>query len=243
MIHVAVIEDSELNQQQIIKIINGLNIDNTYALQDHIFSSAEEFLLYNKIHQFEILVVDVDLPGISGLELVKKLQASKNNALIVFLTSYDHYMKEAFGINVYKYLLKSEMETKLSEVLHQLVSNYIMRKKQYLFLKIQDENSEIKFYEDDIICVLFEDRRPFIFTKENKYGIVGKSLSDFEENLKQDCFIKINKGTIINIKYLESISTTSIKLKHVNTILPISRGRYAFIKDFLISYSMKGETL
>lgn len=243
MINVAVIEDSELNQQQIIKIINDLSIVKTYEIQEHIFSSAEEFLSYNKIQQFEILIVDVDLPGISGLELVKKLQESKNNALIVFLTSYDHYMKEAFGVNVYKYVLKSEMETKLSDVLHQLVSNYIMKRKQYLLLKIQDENIEIKFYEDDLICVLFEDRRPFVFTKERKYGIVGKSLTDFEENLKQDCFIKINKGTIINIKYLESISTTSIKLKHVNTTLPISRGRYAFIKDFLINYSMKGETL
>lgn len=243
MINVAVIEDSELNQQQIIKIINDLSIVKTYEIQEHIFSSAEEFLSYNKIQQFEILIVDVDLPGISGLELVKKLQESKNNALIVFLTSYDHYMKEAFGVNVYKYVLKSEMETKLSDVLHQLVSNYIMKRKQYLLLKIQDENIEIKFYEDDIICVLFEDRRPFVFTKERKYGIVGKSLTDFEENLKQDCFIKINKGTIINIKYIESISTTSIKLKHVNTTLPISRGRYAFIKDFLINYSMKGETL
>jgi two-component system LytT family response regulator len=243
MIKVAVIEDSQVTQQQIIEIINGLNMGNTYTIQGHIFSSSEEFLYHSKYSQFEILIVDIDLPGISGLELVKQLQAAKNNALIVFLTSYDYYMKDAFGINVHKYLLKSEMESKLSDVIHQLINNYIIKRKQYLLLKIQEDNKEIKFYEDDIICILFEARRPFVITEESKHGVVGKSLSDFEEELQQDCFIKINKGTIINVNYIESLSTTFIKLKHIDTYLPVSRGRYTFIKDLLINYSMKGESL
>lgn len=243
MIKVAVIEDSPVVQQQIIRIINGLNKQNTYQINNHLFSSAEELLSFNKYSQFDILLVDINLPGISGLELVRQLQVAKNDAMIVFLTSYDYYMKDAFGINVYKYLLKSEMETKLSSVLQQLINNYIMKRKQYLLLKIQNENQEIVFYEDDIICVLFEARRPFVITKDNKYGVIGKSLSDFENDLQLDCFIKINKGTIININYIEALNVAFVKLQHMDAYLPISRGRYPIVKDFLVNHSMRGESL
>jgi two-component system LytT family response regulator len=56
--------------------------------------------------QPDVIFIDIEMPGMSGLELAEKIYSGNNNAEIIFVTAYDHYAIDAFRVNAFDYLLK-----------------------------------------------------------------------------------------------------------------------------------------
>lgn len=241
MYSIAIIDDHNEVQNRILHILKN----SKYLVDIHFicytYSSSESFLKSPENRKFNILILDIELPGINGLELAKKLRLTHKDMYIIFLTSYDHYMKDAFGLNVYQYILKEDMENELPKTTRKLMNAIMNENPSKVLFKTSE--GEVLVREDEIVCVVYENRHPVIYTKTSSHIVIGKTLIAIFEGLSPLIFAQPNNSTIINIRYINRIASRDVSLNYYRGIIQISRGRYKRIKNLYTQYLMQGESL
>jgi DNA-binding NarL/FixJ family response regulator len=118
-IRIVIIEDDETIRESYAYLINetdGYNVVNTY-------SSAENALKSIKADDPHIILLDVELPGISGLEAIPKIKTQVEDVYIIMLTVYDHQQTvfDALGRGAAGYLTKSTSPAKIIEALGEVM--------------------------------------------------------------------------------------------------------------------------
>ncbi|QIB26953.1 response regulator transcription factor [Caloranaerobacter azorensis] len=109
----------------------------------------------------DILLLDIKMPGINGIEAAKEIRRKYKNLKIIILSAYDYfaYAKESFSLGVYDYLLKPVRRAKLIETLEKVISEIekerIERQEK---LKLREELSDIKnMFEEKFVTIILED--------------------------------------------------------------------------------------
>lgn len=103
MIRVAAIEDDEVVRQEIFENIQR-SIGEDEEIEISVFPSAEEYLASEV--GYELVITDIELPGIDGMELAMRVKAKNPEVYLVFLTSYTEFVMESYIIEAYQYILK-----------------------------------------------------------------------------------------------------------------------------------------
>lgn len=240
IIKIACVEDNTLFHNQVIESIKKSAFFDIIKQID-CFISAEEFIEALENESYQILILDIELHGMNGVELSRNLLGSNKDISIIFLTSFEHYMLDAFGLNVHKYILKQDLNDKLSRFLDEIIEIKFRNRTKIILLRTYER--EIALDESAIICIVFQDRHPVIYLKKASFVIIGSTLKEINIKLDKSLFIQPNNGTIINLKYLKSISTNDLILNNFTDIITISRGRYQYVKEKFLAYLMLGETI
>lgn len=108
----AICVDDEVNALQLIEALCRRlpQLDDVKA-----FSSSEEALEWMRLHPVDLVLLDVDMPGISGLEMAKIIQNEYPDTAIIFLTGFPEFAVEAFALHVAGYMLKPVSRERLSQ--------------------------------------------------------------------------------------------------------------------------------
>ena len=146
MIHIAVVEDEEWMLAQILYYLESA-IKKFIEIEYKTYKSSEEYLEKNR--EDDILILDISLPGISGIEMGKVLREQGKEMELIYLTSYAEYAAESYLVNAYQYILKENIEQRFPTILQRLIEKIINEKKQFRILNI---TSGTKKY---IIRILF----------------------------------------------------------------------------------------
>ena len=155
-------------------------VENEILPQDEVnffvYTRAKDFIqAIEQGDQFDILVSDIDMPDMGGLELGKRLHEKGGGPYLVFLTAYLEYAAESYIIEAYQYILKEDMEKRLPPILRQLIDR--VKKEKQQFRMIGTPTSKVQVY-------------------------YRKKLS---EKLGSDEFILIERGYIINVSHIASM--------------------------------------
>lgn len=103
MIKIATIEDEENIRQEIVRYIKK-GIGSIEGVEVDVYESAERYLLVGG--RYDLVISDIELPGISGLELGKRIKENNPDVYLVFLTSHSEFASESYIIEAYQYILK-----------------------------------------------------------------------------------------------------------------------------------------
>ena len=128
MVRIGVIEDDS-NMRRTTKEIISKVIQGYEDIECKEFESAEAFQLEKE--EYDIILLDIDLPGMNGIELGKKILRESKDAVLIYLTSYTEYAWESYLIEAYQYILKSNMEERLPLILRKAVGEKVKEKKDY----------------------------------------------------------------------------------------------------------------
>ena len=210
------------------------------------FRSAESLLKnLDKIEgDIDLFILDIEMPGRDGLWLRKELERYRYGSSIIYLTSHDELVQEAFGRYVIGFVDKVSFlndKNKLVDKLklfEQEVSN-----REVLCIKGDQENLFI--CKDKIITITAEHVYSYLeyvidekpdgkFETERK--LVRKSLREWENVLGTD-FLRISKSIIVNMAYIKRISK-NIELK-IGKSLNIPRSNLNRCKEFYWNYCQK----
>lgn len=102
-----------------------LTVDGMERIDDlRTFDKGEAALEWVKSHPVDVAFLDIEMPHINGIELAKRIKAVDQNIRIIFVTAYDQYALEAFGVNAIGYLLKPYSE---EDVEKELTKAYYVR--------------------------------------------------------------------------------------------------------------------
>ncbi len=229
---IAVCDDNKTDQDYVIGLLRKWAEGNNRIIEIRTFLSAEEFLFqYAEEKDFHILVLDIEMEKMNGVELAKKMREDNRDIQILFVTGFPDYIAEGYEVDALHYLMKPVTQEKIFSVLNKAVGN-LKRVENHLFLQVNGEM--IKFITDNIFYVEVFSHSCILHTTE---GNVESKISISElENKLGDEFIRVHRSYLVNLEQIKKIAKTEIFLED-GSVVPLSRRKYtdvnmAFIRHF-----------
>ncbi|MBQ1295305.1 MAG: response regulator transcription factor [Clostridiales bacterium] len=225
---IAVCDDEELFRIEFKSVLDKVLINAEYDIDT--FSGGSSLYEAFLKNPFDLVFLDIEMPGIDGITLAKRLRAVFENVQIVFLTSHIEYALEGYEVNALRYLVKPVDMNKLSEVL-----KYIQDKKNNSRqIMIKQEGEDIVIDISDIIYMESMDKNVRIVTSKSEY-ITRYNISDYEEELKNSGFLRIHRGYLISLSKVKKIVKNDVVMDG-DISLPVSRSNIKTLKDALYAY-------
>ena len=159
----------------------------------HVFHSGEE-LLASKM-RFDYLFLDIEMPGTDGISVKNMLQDARRNDKIIFLTSHEERMKEAFGTNVLDFISKPIDESEVKKVFSKIIK---MHDRQTISITV--DGTTVKLPYDKILYVEAEDKYVSLHTTEKSY-LLRQTMNEWSEILPEPFFCRCSRFCIINMNY------------------------------------------
>ena len=224
--------DDEANQIEYLSdVVTTWAKKNRHAVEIKPYSAAKSLLFdYCEEKDFDILLLDIEMPGMSGVELAKAVRKENATVQIVFITGYYEYFSDGFDVSALHYLIKPADERKLMPVLDRAVSNLTYRQRAVL---LTSPEGDVKVSLADIYYVESENVHVAVHTVSGVYRS-RISLAKFAEQL-DETFIKVHRSYIVNLKYVKKITRTDITMVS-GDLVPISRGMYDEVHAALIKF-------
>jgi len=162
---------------------------------------ALKWLKENKV---DLILCDIEMPLINGIDLLKKIEQKPN---IIFISSHAKYAIKSFEVNPDNYLIKPVSFNKLAIALSQLKT----KKQTRDYIYILQNKIHLKLKLDDILYVNAEANFVTVITKTKSY-LVLSNLTQFTSQLPNDQFLRIHKSTTINLTKIESFTMELVVL-------------------------------
>lgn len=186
-----------------------------------VFKSAEEILDHYQRNgnTFDILITDIEMGGMSGVELANKIRSRDRRIIIFFLTSYREYAIQCFRAEPLNFWVKPLSYDVIKEDFERAHRRILQSQK---YISFTENRKEIEVGYDDILYFEAWGKKTLIHTRIGEYT-TNRSLSKLWEELDSDYFVRVSQTYIINFAYVESFSDGSIKLKEINGSIKIGR--------------------
>lgn len=218
---VAICDDSDVDRRSIGDMVRRWAEEARCSVRVDGFPSAESFLFeYDRNKDYDILLLDVEMRDISGIELAKRVRAQRGRAEIVFITSHFEFIAEGYEVDALHYLMKPVSERKLFEVLDRAAARLALEPPSVV---VSFDGGTVKLPEADILYVESFAHYIEIHTRADVYRL-KESITAFENKLSSD-FYRTHRSYIVNLKAVERISRTGVTLAG-GTEIPLARGKY-----------------
>lgn len=197
-----------------------------------------------KAHNADVLFLDINMPGYSGLQLAEVLKTHPNPPAIVFVTAYSNFALKAFDVNAIDYLVKPVESERLLATLEK-VEKTMGTKTQTAPLEhgagvtrvtVNKGGKKHFLSSADITYIRARDDYSYLYTDEAKF-LSTTSLTNLLEQLEGYGFYRTHRGFVVNLNRIQSVeSQTGGTLKLTlndpeHTEIPVSRRRVAQLKQ------------
>jgi two-component system LytT family response regulator len=172
------------------------------------YESGESLLKALQILSYDLLVLDIEMGGIDGLETAKRIRDGGSDMPIILLTSHTEFAMDGYELGVYRFLAKPVQEDKLFGALDQLVQK--MGDEQKVMLRVDGEDIIVK--TNDIMYITASNVYLDVVTKDKTY-LIRKKLKDMLKELPEDIFMQVHRSNIVNVNYVKSINNTTIVMQ------------------------------
>jgi two-component system, LytTR family, response regulator len=196
----------------------------------------------------DVLFLDVEMPGLSGFDLLDQLGAAE--PLVVFVTAYDRYAVDAFKVNSVDYLLKpveaddlrravqklgrvlegQESRGDLAALIAQMRRVLAASQPEYLARVPSRVGDRVEFVEVGSVSHFYaKDKLTFAVTPVKEYAL-DISIAELEEKLAPRQWIRIHRSTLLNVEAVKELHSSfggslTVRLKDGRTDLRVARDR------------------
>lgn len=230
---IAICEDDNTQVELSKSYINEWSQLGKHKIEICTYSSAEAFLFsLEDDGPFDVLLLDIQMSEMTGIELAKKLRSQRSDVIIIFITAIKEFVFEGYDVDALQYILKPIRKEKLFSVLDK--SCLKLNKSESVIII---DNQKIK--QSDIIYIESQAHYIDIYIQD-KVIKVKKSLKEIFDLLDKSHFIFSHRSYIVNISKIEMILKEEVLLEH-KYIVPISRAKYKEINSAFISFFTGGK--
>lgn len=183
------------------------------------FPSAEAFLFaYEDDKAYDILLLDIEMGTMNGVDLAKTIRQTNDTVQIIFLTGFPDFIAEGYEVSALHYLMKPISEEKLHAVLDKAAANLAKSEKR-LYVTYDRQTDFIPLSQ--ITYIEAQKQYVEIHTSDALYRMKS-SLADIESKL-DEYFFRCQRSFIVNLRYVTRIKNDCVVLKN-GAEVPISRG-------------------
>lgn len=199
------------------------------------FNSGERLLDHFKKNLYDIIILDIEMKKLNGLETAEKIRSYDNLVIIVFLTSHQEFALQGYEVNAFRYMLKEQPEPMYRRQFCSIFNEY---RQTHMAFPIQSKNVTHSIFISDILYFEVFKRVIMLHTTSEKYEFYGK-LSEIEKNERLINFIKPHKSYYVNLAFIDNIEQNVIIMKNKERI-PLSRNLKQLVTDRFLSFLTEG---
>lgn len=244
---IAIIEDEREQREYLIVLVEQWQKDKDPSGTIEAFPSGESFIFNLPESSFDILLIDINLTNISGMNLAKKLREEGSEVMITFLTGEREYVFEGYKVQALDYLLKPINKEELWKVLNQALSKLVSAEPQ-IIIDTGDGIEEVALSK--IMYLEVQDHTVYVHALKSSVGasIVYRSresLGEWSNKLnslsEEEIFISPHRSFLVHCGFISRIIKKSITL-HKGSEIPIARGRWNQVYKAYLAYRRRNIT-
>lgn len=208
------------------------------------FEEGEEVL--TQAQPPDILLLDIQLSGQSGMETARRLRRMGAKTVLIFVTALEEYVFEAFDVGAFHYLVKPCKEEKLRKVLSRAVKQYeeslrakggAQEKPEEGCIMVKTGGEHRKVWIRDIVYAEVFNRKVTLHTVEGEYTYYGR-LSELEKRLGE-AFFRPHRAYLVHFRYVVKYDSSLIYLEGGSALM--AKQKYSeFVRRYLQYNRRKG---
>lgn len=238
---ILIVDDEPLARERLQRHLQEIDSDCEITEAENGFIALEQCEQHNP----DLVLLDIRMPGMDGIETAGKLSKLETPPAIIFTTAYDEYALDAFDAHAIAYLLKPIRKEKLENALQsakqlnrvQLQSiqpEETDTQENYLSVRIHSGLRKIEL--EDVFYFLAEQKYVSVKYREGEV-LIEESLKSLEERFS-NTFIRIHRNALIAKKQLKAIRKDQqgrylTELKDIDDKIEVSRRHVAMVRKFL----------
>ena len=238
MIRVAICDDDISMLKQMQGFLDRYGREQNQEIIHTSFLSPLELLAeIERGTRFDILFLDILMPGENGIETAAEIRDYDSNIKIIFLTSSPEFAVQSYTVEAYFYQLKPlrwegflrVMDSVLEKCAHEQENGLIL---QCRGLLTRIGTGQLEFCEVIHRTLLLHLNSGKVLESTGSLDELGRKLSPY------GCFLRVHRSYIVNLDYVQNISYRAVTMSCL-TEIPIPRGKYNEIKDTFLAYAFR----
>lgn len=230
-VRIAICDDSAADREQ---FASALHIWDSTQRAEGYADGASLLAAAREPDRFDIVFLDVYMPGENGVDIARALQSVSPGTGIVFITTSQEHAVDAFSLHALHYLLKPVTAEGVTEAFHRL-AQLPQRHRPMIVLPIGHDSLNV--YLDEICYIQSVKHVKEIALTNGRLIKVWMPMTELESRLSPN-FLKISRGTIVNMEKIERMSVDTCTLRD-GTQLYMTRRKHAALRaaydDYLFS--------
>lgn len=199
----------------------------TYTGSDNLLADITEESFY-----FDLILLDIEMPGVTGMELAKSIRPYLPDAKIIFITSHIEYAIDAFELSVFRYVPKNDKEKRLPAAL--IEAFRLLALGQDKTYTVGTGNRMERILHKRILAI-WKDGKNAVLRTEDGETKVRKSLGQVYEELAAEEFLFVDRGCIVNLLHIVQLKEGEVLLKNGERY-PVSRSHLQEVKQKVNAY-------
>lgn len=223
--------DDDWNMQKTLRVF----IDQTFQDLDMLvdgFTSGEALLaaVKKQTRAYELILLDIEMRGINGIETAKELRRLLPDCYIIFITSHDEFALTGYEVAAFRYLIKPVDPQKLTEAIAAVRAELA----DHVTLHVEDGSVEALLRAKDIYYIEAQDKRVRVVLKNTAFSD-RRGIDEVAQALEGEDFFRVHRSYLINLRYVGRIDKNEVQLVSGETI-PLSRLRKKAFKNTFQMY-------
>ena len=188
-------------------------------------SGQREALKAVEQESFDLLLLDIEMPERSGMELARQVHQKLPQALIIFVTAYFKYAVDAYELNIFRYIPKNQLSARLMHAVTDAAAVLETQDTQSYLISSQSRMERIPLKH--ILYLVREGKNGVFYLSSQKEPVrLRKSLAEIYAELPEDEFVFIDRGCIVNLRHVSGIVQSDCVLTDSSRLL-VAQSRLA----------------
>lgn len=237
MLRIAVCDDAAKELVEISRLAKEYLAAHEMEAQVVEFSHPDALLSACEKTSFDLFLLDVIMPMLSGIDVGRELRRRHNQAQIIYLTTSDEFAVEAFSVQASNYLIKPVEKGSFCAAMDRVFRQ--LKTSEARHFSVRSEGGSVCDLEiDEILYIESRDHQQYVHCKSGIYIEGRRSLARLQEELELLCpgqFTMPYKGYLINLQAVRLLNGDHITLKN-NTTIPLAQRSFRQIRKAYLDY-------
>lgn len=215
-----------------IRYVFEIMIQKLYPQSDiKAFGSGEELLSELEKEPCDVLLLDIDMPGMDGMDVAKRLGEMEVKPLLVFVTSHDELVYDSFRYHPFGFVRKSYFEKEIEKVLRDCERELASCEAHFTF---RTNGKEVCLPLEKILYFEADGNYLKLYLAEEEYRL-RSTITAVENSLASHGFIRVHKGFLVNQSAIRMLGADELQLEN-GTELPIGKTYAEAAKKLFMRY-------
>ena len=227
---IAIVDHDREHAARIETYLQAYSAEHLHTFQVSRYDSGEAFQGEFQ-RQFDLILLDISLPGMDGIQAARILREKDTDVAILFITHLAQYAICGYKVDATDFLLKPVSFDAFCQSIHRVITRIQKQNKQYLL--VSDRNGTRRLAVDEIYYIESRGHNLIYHTAQGGYVFKG-TISEAEQQLAAHHFFRCNKGYLVSLRHVEGIRNGCALVQ--GTELLISRPRKSGFLKALTGY-------
>ena len=231
--HIAVCDDNLDELYHIASLLEDYCREWDNSVTYEAFHSATELIETMRARRFDLLLLDILMPGVTGMDAAKEIRRSDSELPIIFLTSSREYAVESYRVGAEDYIMKPARKDEIFPSIHKQLARFA-QEEAYLTLKTGSGILKLPFSQ--IIYVEVINRTVQFILVNGEVREAYGYLTDYEEALLSDPhFYKPHRSYVVNLRQVTALDKKGFATITGKTV-PVARDAFSKVKAAYMKY-------